>query len=1217
MNLNLQTLISLIFVSAVASNSLAAKETQPKGLLPEVVLDSSDEDKNQDTVYKSEMLITKSENKAIEALQKILLKKKGSAEEADLMYRLAELYMRRAKSGRYFDANFDPKKPGLRPNTLNQTAAASLNSAIKIYDNILAQFPKYANLDTVHFNLAIASMQTNQVEKAKTHYIKLTTDYTKSRLYPDALLDLGELYYNQHNFTTALEQLKKIENFPNSKAYPYGIYKSAWCYYNMKQNDLGINKLKLILSNNPADSTDVKKFNLRQEALRDLTLFVEDSITPDQLYTFFRGLTTDTELGEVILNLASLYESHSHHKELNIFVKEFIDKNETNPFVSKAYVRIIEANETLKSRELVLANMQKLSDVCSTSADVNCKTDFKKISTEISKKWWEVWLKNKNNIEFSKLTEKAFEIMLSKDDLSNPDTASRFAYAELLFQLGQFEKSSQNYELASLDPKLELSKKHDSLYGAIYSIDKLIEKDKKNEILFSEQQQQLTFRYVTEFPKGEFQEPLRFKLGFLAYQKQDTENALKYLNPIAASAKNVSLKSKSEDIILDIYNLKKDYKSIQSFAQATLNSIGNSVEPRKKMLTQIKEEAHFSQLKIDMEQQEPEKRIETLLSFSNEHKDSKLSKEALWQSISLAYSNGLEIKGADLSLNYHEKFPQDSKSLDSVKEAAKAYTNAGYINESIRTLGLISKLEPTKADSYTESICGLLNVNNQTKESQTCYRNLFLKADKNKRSEILVKLTETLAKNQSLSDVEGMETIIARENLEPYATQALISKANKYLTEKKYSEAFQLSLKVNSRPVDADIRAEARLIQAQILENEFISQSVKSSEAKFSLVLSMKTEKLDKAYTAYTSTIKMSKNTQIHEKALRGIDRLYSHFIESLTTMPVPASLAAADQAALKTELVKMSEPFISKKQENLIQLKAISKNTDSNDSIVWASLSADKTIQPKLSFPKANKFTAYLPTELKNTGNDFSRIPAEASDVKSADKKCDSKKITAQSIGNCILSKKFVFAENMARLLTATKENRAIGLYYMSLIADVNNQHYKSLWFIEKALALEPEISMFHYQKGKITYTYEGIDAALPSFEKSIDLKRNSKEISLISGLKSFSDKDFISASDELKKLTVDEQEKYNTSALLVESLAQKGNSAEAISTGEKFLNNFPKNIDMYLQLGRVYEEFPAHPTQSRQLAMESYQKALSKSENKEQKNWIQRKISFLSEAK
>ena len=165
-------------------------------------------------------------------------------------------------------------------------------------------------------------------------------------------------------------------------------------------------------------------------------------------------------------------------------------------------------------------------------------------------------------------------------------------------------------------PNQNYQKKHDSLYGAIYSIDKLIEKDKKNEILFSEQQQQLTFRYVTEFPKGEFQEPLRFKLGFLAYQKQDTENALKYLNPIAASAKNVSLKSKSEDIILDIYNLKKDYKSIQSFAQATLNSIGNSVEPRKKMLTQIKEEAHFSQLKIDMEQQEPEKRINVLERLS-------------------------------------------------------------------------------------------------------------------------------------------------------------------------------------------------------------------------------------------------------------------------------------------------------------------------------------------------------------------------------------------------------------------------------------------------------------------------------------------------------------------------------------------------------------------------------------------------------------------------
>ena len=1211
-NIYLHSKIGLSLVLfATSMTAYSAKTQVTKGLIPEVNLNSDNEDKNQETAYKSELLITKTENKALESLQKIIAKKKGTAEEADLLYRLAELYMRQAKSGRFFDLNADQKKLGV-----TQKAAESLKSAIKIYDSIIVRFPKYVNMDAVHFNIALASLQTKQTEKAKIHYTKIVTDFSKSKLYPDALLELGELYYNQENFTSALEQFKKIEAFPKSKAYPYGVYKSAWCYYNLKDNDAAVVKLKQVVENNPADTTDAKKFNMRKEALRDLTLFVEESVPPEQLYSFFRKLTTDAELGDVIIGLSTLFESHSHYKEINIFIQEFIEKNEMNPYVAKAYVKLIDVNEMLKQREAVLSYMQKLSDFCyeknvsvdPKALDTTCKSEFKKVSLEISKKWWDIWLKNKSHVEFSKLTEKAFEILLSKEDASNPDTASRFAYAELLFQVGKFEKASENYELVSRDPKIDAVKKHDALYGAIYSTDKLSEKDKNHDSSLSEKQERLTQRYVKEFPQGEYLEPLKFKLGFLAYQKQNSEEALKYLLPIATAAKDQKLKLKSEDIVLDIYNLKKDYKSIQAFAQKA--SATNASDDRKKMLTQIKEEAHFSQMQIDMNQQDPVKKIDALMAFSNEHKNSKLSKEALWQSISLAYANGYEIKGAGLSLNYYAKFPQDPKSIDSLKEAVKAYTDSGYIPESIRTLALLAKLEPTKTESYLEVSCGLMMVNNQIKEAQGCYKSLFNKGDKNRKIQILAKMEETLDKNQDVTQIEGMESIILKENIEPYATRSLISRSRRLLNDKKFTEAFNLSLKVNSRPVDADTRAEARLIQAEILEKEFISQSVKTTESKFSLVLSMKTEKLDKAYTAYSSTIKMSKNPKILEQALRGIDRLYTHFIEAVSTMPLPTSLSVADQAALKTELAKMTNPFVAKKLENVEKIKAISRNVDVVDAIIWSSLSVEKTVAPHLVFPLSNKLTAYLPNELKTDSNAYSRLPAEA-----IDKKCDPKKATASSIGNCILGKKFAPAESLALQLTAVKESRAIGLYYMSVIADLNNQHYKSLWFIEKALALEPEISMFLYQKGKIVYSFDGIDAALPLFEKSVDLKRSSKEIAILSGLKSFADKDFITASDELKKLSLDEQEKYSLSILLVESTAQKGSSSEALKIGEKYVGTYSKSVDMYLELARIHEEFSENPEKSKKLAIENYQKALNKSENVDQKDWLKRKISYLSE--
>ena len=84
--------ISLAFLLLFFVPTIATAETKAKkGLLPEVRLDSPNEDVNELKAATSEVLITRSENKAIESLQNILKTKKGSLQEADLLYRLAEI----------------------------------------------------------------------------------------------------------------------------------------------------------------------------------------------------------------------------------------------------------------------------------------------------------------------------------------------------------------------------------------------------------------------------------------------------------------------------------------------------------------------------------------------------------------------------------------------------------------------------------------------------------------------------------------------------------------------------------------------------------------------------------------------------------------------------------------------------------------------------------------------------------------------------------------------------------------------------------------------------------------------------------------------------------------------------------------------------------------------------------------------------------------------
>lgn len=391
--------------------------------------------------------------------------------------------------------------------------------------------------------------------------------FPKSDLIPDALLEVGEIFYQQKNFQTALSKFIKIEDYIKSRAYPYGLYKSAWCYYNLKETDKAIDQLVRVVKQNPADDKVERKHNLRRESLRDLTLFVGESVPPQQLFSFFNKLATPQELGEIMVALTGLFESHSRYKEISIFTEEYIKNYPTSSQASVLYSKLVETLETLKNRDQVIKKLAQMADYCKNDNEsAECKVEFKKISLDIAKKWWDIWLKNKSHTEFSLLTEKAFENLLSLDDAKTPDSASRYAFAELLFQQNKFERSLEQYKLVSEHKQIDATLKHDALYGALYSCEKWLEKN-ENETLI-ELQKTLATRYITEFPSGEHFKPISYKLGFIFYKQKQYEPALKYLTSLAQDKKTpTELLEKSQDIILDIYNIKKDYVTIQKFSQ--------------------------------------------------------------------------------------------------------------------------------------------------------------------------------------------------------------------------------------------------------------------------------------------------------------------------------------------------------------------------------------------------------------------------------------------------------------------------------------------------------------------------------------------------------------------------------------------------------------------------------------------------------------------------
>lgn len=1174
---------SVLIVLAIHLFALSCLAETTRGLLPEVRM-TDNENENEKRALSSEMMITHSENKAIDAISVLIKKKKGTPEEVDLLYRLAELYMRRSKSGRFFDLHKDNKLLKLSPFPIPvEGGKDSVRKAVAIYTRIEKEFPKFDQMDAVLFNNAFANQQLNLVHVSEELYRKLLKNYPQSPLIPDGTLAYGELLYDQHQFAQALEQFLRVEKYPESRVYSYGMYKAAWTYYNLHDSDHGVQKLIAVVKTNPPlkdGEVPTNRHNLRREALRDLTIFIGDIHEPSKLYSFFADITDGDELGSAINDLAKLYESHGRHKEMNIFLNEYITKQPRGSAVVTAQLALVEANENLKLRENVITNLDAASRSCQATSNWrasqktetlqdSCEEGYRRVSLEIAAKWWDIWLKNKKNAEFSNLTERAFKIILDNEDPKKPDLKTRFAYAELLFQQGKFEPASVEYKTVGTGTT-DKDLMHDADYAALFSKEKSIEGDQKASPLKESERKELAMNYLKKHPEGKYARSVQFKMGHILYQESDYEGAQKYLAPLADGRKQDEFKKKSEDLLLDIMNLKKDYAGIQKISKRMLASTTDKT--RQESLSKIAEEANFAEIQEFMKTGDKASSAAKLSQFASDHSQSKLAGEALWQSLSLYYSQGKTYDAAEMSVRYADKYPQDKRSLDALKEAAKAYAECGELIKSAETLKRIASMDAATKLLNLELAADMYVLERNRDQARQLYQQVANATEKKNLDKIYGKLLATYRDGDKNAEFDKLENKILQLGIEPFTTQILTRRAKALYDNGKFSGAFELAMKANGRDSAPEARAEARLLQARILEKELLSQSVKAREEKFAMVLSMKTEKLDKAQTAYLTALKMSKDPFVQLEALRGIDRCYGNYVESLRAMPLPEGLNTQDQAALRQEIAKIISPVQDKREDNEKKLRqlATAQSQGLNSERNLRGLAANKTVTPTVAYPAVGKMKPMFPNAKLTQTADL---------------------------------------EKQGHALARQTEQRALGLYYLSVAAEQKASFDKALWLAEQSLKLDGEKAYSVYQKARMLYKLEGMSSAKPFFEKVLDMQNPSSEIQTFAGIKAFSEGDFNGAIEKFSRLKAEEIYNYEVGAMYSESFAQKGEVDKALKKVDDLLQGHQENIDLLLEKAHLIETFKA----SAEEALPVYQKLQKLSKEEDLRNWLERKINYL----
>ncbi len=145
---------------------------------------------------------------------------------------------------------------------------------IKRYKDLTRRFTKADNLDEIRYFLAYNLTEMGRGEEGIEEYTKIIGEHPTSPFVPDALVNIGDYYFELNDFGNAIKLYQKAETYTEANIYGYSIYKQAWCLYNLADYKLSLQRFIDVIDLAKAQLLEGKKgaIALRREAQNELVL---------------------------------------------------------------------------------------------------------------------------------------------------------------------------------------------------------------------------------------------------------------------------------------------------------------------------------------------------------------------------------------------------------------------------------------------------------------------------------------------------------------------------------------------------------------------------------------------------------------------------------------------------------------------------------------------------------------------------------------------------------------------------------------------------------------------------------------------------------------------------------------------------------------------------------------------------------------------------------
>lgn len=596
----------------------------------------------------------------IQILDGLLKQSSTVNQRSDILFRQSELYWTIEKTSYFqqmdayneqFDLYINKKRP-TKPNEPKFSGKKTMD----IYRQIIKENPRFARMDEILF---LAGHRGREVkDEHYAAYLKaLINNYPNSKFLADAFMEVGETYFDNREFDKAIETFNEVLKRPN-RLHNFALYKISWCYYNQGKYRIAKEVMQRVVESSKGVKGEIE---LRNEALRDLVIIYSDLGLYQEAEQYFTSIGEPEYAIKVLEKLSDIYFDQSRYdlaiSTITLLLQKAPDKAEAPKYHSK----LVDCYERTQN---LVASLKEMTTFLSTYEpgshwyNINTDTDAREYSDtrsevyarfiatryhEESQKYEKIDIKKAQRFSLLAMGfyDKYFERFSNHPNAYN----LRMLYAELLFLFKRFDKAAIQYNFAyQMNPKGKNANK--ALTGEIDSLSKIesenyvkIEKVAESKKATAEA---LPFpettvalikandTFVKAFPNDPKAPEVYYQRARLYYNYNHFADAQKAFQDVINKYPSSNASNQSRHLILDIYNINKDWENLEKTALAYLQVKSFATDENQVILLELIQGSIFQRAKLKEDQKKYLEAAKTYESLTRRYPKSKYADKALF-----------------------------------------------------------------------------------------------------------------------------------------------------------------------------------------------------------------------------------------------------------------------------------------------------------------------------------------------------------------------------------------------------------------------------------------------------------------------------------------------------------------------------------------------------------------------------------------------------------